>query len=74
MPGGIRKRIAFPRPLRGGAIKDGEANNHERPAPDPVDEKRPPVAGRALAGPLRPVRLQLPWHRVAKAMAFASQT
>ena len=29
---------------------------NERPVPAPAGEKRPPMAGRALAGPLRPDR------------------
>ena len=28
--------------------------DHERPVPAPAGEKRPPMAGRALAGPLGP--------------------
>ena len=45
--------------------------NPERPAPDPAGEKRPPRAGRALAGPLGPGRSWLKWCAVAKATAFA---
>src|SRR5690606_29050408 len=49
---------APPRPRPCGWVhpETAVALNPERPAPDPAGEKRPPRAGRALAGPLRPGR------------------
>ena len=55
--GGIRKRTAFPPPLRDGAPQTGRSRHHERPAPGPAGEKRPPGAGRALAGGFGPRRV-----------------
>ncbi|MFN7597087.1 MAG: hypothetical protein ACK5PT_10145 [Cereibacter sp.] len=43
-------RPAFPPPVRDGALQTGGSGHHERPAPDPAGAKRPPGAGRALAG------------------------
>ena len=74
-PGGRRKRMRFPRPRGAGAPGNGGIAHNERPAPDPAGEKRPPWAGRALAGtPWRPGRFLRPWTHVAKAMAFAKVT
>jgi len=49
-PGGTRKRPAFPPPVRNGAPQTGRSGTSRRPAPNPAGAKRPPWAGRALAG------------------------
>ncbi len=49
-----RKRTAFPPPVRHGSPQTGRSMHTGRPAPDPAGEKRPPGAGRALAGGFRP--------------------
>ena len=43
-------RPAFSPPTRDDAPRTGRSGNNERPAPGPAGEKRPPGAGRALAG------------------------
>ena len=47
-------RPAFPPPERDSAPQTGGSRHHERPAPAPAGEKRPPGAGRALAGGFGP--------------------
>ncbi|WP_157937584.1 hypothetical protein [Oceaniglobus roseus] len=47
--------------------------HHERPAPDPAGEKRPPRAGRALAGGLGPGPKKGWLGAVAEAMASAME-
>ena len=52
---------ALPRPARVDGINQRRSGTqYQRPAPAPAGEKRPPWAGRALAGPLRPARCRLP--------------
>ena len=49
---------AFPPPVRAGSPRYRLGRKRGRPAPDPAGEKRPPRAGRALAGTLwRPGRI-----------------
>jgi len=64
-------RPAFPPPARDGALWTGRSGNSRRPAPDPARAKRPPGAGRALAGGFGPRRACSQRSALAKAMAFA---
>jgi len=52
---------------------DRQVRETQRPAPDPAGGKRPPRAGRALAGGFGPRRDKDRPCAVAKAMAFANQ-
>ncbi|MFN7598723.1 MAG: hypothetical protein ACK5PT_18715, partial [Cereibacter sp.] len=58
-------------PARDGAMETGRSRNSSRPAPDPTGEKRPPWAGRTLAGGFGPRWDKDQRSTVAGAMAFA---
>jgi len=47
-------------PVRNGAPQIGRSGNNGRPAPDPAGAKRPPGAGRALAGGFGPRLVLIP--------------
>jgi hypothetical protein len=70
-PGGNRKRTAFPPPARNAATKTRATRTNGRPAPDPAGGKRPPGAGRALAGGFGPRRAKGHCFEMAGAMAPA---
>jgi hypothetical protein len=62
--GGTGKRGAFPPPARDSALQTGRPGTSRRPAPDPAGAKRPPGAGRALAGGFCPRLVLIPaWRR-----------
>ena len=62
---------AFPPPAPNAATKTGSARTNGRPAPGPAGEKRPPWAGRALAGGFGPRLAKDRRGTVAGAMAPA---
>ena len=64
-------RPAFPPPLRNGALWTGRSWNNNRPASGPAGAKRPPGAGRALAGGFGPRLEKGQRGAVAGAMAPA---
>jgi hypothetical protein len=66
MPLGRGKRTAFPPPVRNGALQTGRSGNNGRPAPDPAGAKRPPGAGRALAGGFGPRLVLIPAQRCGR--------
>jgi len=70
-PGGSGNATRVSPPARDGALQTGRSRHPDRPAPDPAGAKRPPWAGRALAGGFGPRLAKGQRGAVAGAMAPA---
>ena len=73
-PGGSGNATRVSPPARDGALQTGRSRHPDRPAPDPAGAKRPPWAGRALAGGFGPRLAKGQRSAVAGAMAPAIGT